>query len=493
MNRKRSNWERLLAVTLSLAVVFIIGCPPPQPEPADEPAEVTLDEKHKPTVIVLPEECTTPDGMTLSDAGIIYLNCPNFNSMDENNVKAHNSKLYTIDKDMNVEEIMDYPVLEETGQLGPMGLDFGPDGNLYVADNQFFHTKAHKSRVIRVIMDEEGMPKTDDAGEPIIEVVATGLDLANAVLWHDGNLYVTDTFFTEKDEEGEFQATVNSGVWRFPADEVIDSTEPIVVKPGIEEDNPYIIARVTCDENNPRGDIAGADGMTVDEDGVIYFGNFGDGAFFKLSYDEEGAAKLETIFEAGKPLTCVDGIFYDKATKLIYIDDSEANAIRTYDPKTGDVGLVWMNDDNDGADGSLDQPAECIIRDGKLIMANFDMPFPGLKNFGEEQEDGTGDGTGYDGVHTLSVITLSEAPAEPAEPAEPTEPVTEPVVEPVEPVEPVTEPVVEPVEAVEPVEPIAEPAPAVEPAVEPAPAAEPAAEEAPAAEAAPETPAAATE
>lgn len=54
-----------------------------------------------------------------------------------------------------------------------------------------------------------------------------------------------------------------------------------------------------------------------------------------------------------------------------------------------------MNDDNDGAEGLLDQPCEPMVWGDKLLIANFDMSFPGVKN-------------SNDAVHTLSVINLDK-------------------------------------------------------------------------------------
>ena len=149
---------------------------------------------------------------------------------------------------------------------------------------------------------------------------------------------------------------------------------------------------------------------------AIYFGNFGDGVIRKVTFDAEGKPTVEVVVDRDD-FQCCDGIFYDSVTDLIYIDDSQANAIRTLD-KDGNLNILWINPDTDGADGSLDQPAECIVRDGKLIMANFDWTFPGLTN------------AAHDKPYTLSVIDVSSlakpAPAEetpavedtPAAPAE---------------------------------------------------------------------------
>ena len=54
------------------------------------------------------------------------------------------------------------------------------------------------------------------------------------------------------------------------------------------------------------------------------------------------------------------------------------------------------NEDTDGADGLMDQPCEPIVIGDIIVVANFDMPFPGLKN------------SKYDKVHTLSVIDLKK-------------------------------------------------------------------------------------
>jgi sugar lactone lactonase YvrE len=143
-----------------------------------------------------------------------------------------------------------------------------------------------------------------------------------------------------------------------------------------------------------KGELAGADGLTVDGEGNLYTGNFGDGALHKIALNPDGTAKDVQIVHRRPPMTCVDGIFWDKARNVIYIADSEKNAIQVYDVPTGNVTTLWENGDTDGSDGLLDQPCEPLVRGNDLVIVNFDMPFPGLRN------------SKYDKPHTICVIKL---------------------------------------------------------------------------------------
>jgi hypothetical protein len=93
----------------------------------------------------------------------------------------------------------------------------------------------------------------------------------------------------------------------------------------------------------------------------------------------------------------VDGIFYDAARDRVFIADSEKNAVQVFNPATGQMTTLWENDDSDGGDGLLDQPCEVLVRGDDLIVANFDMPFPGMKN------------KAFDKAHTLSIFRLAPA------------------------------------------------------------------------------------
>ena len=64
---------------------------------------------------------------------------------------------------------------------------------------------------------------------------------------------------------------------------------------------------------------------------------------------------------------------------------------------TGQISTQWENGDTDGTGGMLDQPAEPTIRDGYLIIANFDAGFTAAQ---------MADNMKSDPPHTLSVIKL---------------------------------------------------------------------------------------
>ena len=324
----------------------------------------------------LPDDCDTPDGMRLDKkTNNMIVASPNFNDL------KYPGKLIQITPDNKWEVYFDKcPKHPETGCAHPMGMDFGPDGNLYYADNQYFNDRTKKhywSRVVRVNIKE---------GKPVdADVVVEGFKLANAVMFHGDNMFVTETFFDLPDKP-------IGGVYRIALSEIQKGV--VTLKPNGEDDPHLLVTSVVKPFAERGNDVAGADGMTFDSKGNLYFGHFGDGQLFKVAFNPDGSVKTKRQIGGAPQLICCDGMFCDVRTDKIYIADSARNAIQVFDTKDNSITTLWENNDTDGADGLLDQPCEPAIRGDDLIIANFDMSFPGVKN------------SKYDKCHTISTIRL---------------------------------------------------------------------------------------
>ena len=324
-------------------------------------------EGNKPTLLMqLPEYVPTPDAMTMAPNGDIILAAPNFSD------SRYPGILLSINKENELSIFTPGLLHPETGYGRPMGLDYGPDGNLYYADTQYLDNKDFKSRLIRVVMDKAGKPVR-------CEVAVNGFRLSNAVIWKDNTIYVSDTFF---DVPGTPEGQGKSGIFAITMEEMEKGT--VQLKGNM--DDPHLIAHFTTTAND-RGDIAGADGMTFDGQGRLHTGNFGDGVMSRISFNEDGTVKAQEIIS--RAITCCDGIFYDAKRETIFITDSEKNAIHTMDPETGKTEIFWKNGDTDGMDGLLDQPCEPIVRGDELIVVSFDHSKPewGLINQGSDKFD----------------------------------------------------------------------------------------------------------
>jgi DNA-binding beta-propeller fold protein YncE len=355
---------RRTAAAWALATAFVAG-------------SVSAEEKvSPPSVVRMPPWCNTPDGMTLMDDGNVLLSCPNFNDT------TYPGVIMRLDRQNALSIFFPCPVHPGTKRGCPMGLDVGPDGHVYYADNQYFYDKNHASRLMRVVMEK---------GQPVRgEVAVEGLKLANAVAWHGDAVYVSDTFLDIEGKPG------TSAVYRFTLDELSRGT--VKVTPGLGDR--HVLATFQT-KANPRNEMAGADGVTLDTAGRLYTGNFGDGVFSRVTIAADGKAKEQAVVSTA--ISCVDGIFYDAARDRVFIADSEKNAVQVFNPATGQMTTLWENEDSDGVDGLLDQPCEVLVRGDDLIVANFDMPFPGMKN------------KVFDQAHTLSIFRLP--PAGPRQPA----------------------------------------------------------------------------
>ena len=295
----------------------------------------------------LPEYVCTPDGMAIDSDGNLILACPNY--ADEKMAGC----ILKIDKNKNVSKWFDVEPLAETGAARPMGIAFGPDGSLYICDNQGWSGKAElvgKGRILRVNFAD---------GKPIkTTVVAKNMEHPNGMRIRDGYIYVTQSTLSKvKHPSGKLV----SCVYRFALDD-----ENIEITNTLGDRN-ILTTFVTENENNQYG----VDGIEFDNDGNLLVGNFGDGAVYKVCFNEDLSVKSNTLWaKDSKNLSTTDGMIMDNEGNL-YIADFSANAIGMV-TRDGKVERIAQSPDCNGLDGGLDQPGEPIIWNGKLIISCFD-------------------------------------------------------------------------------------------------------------------------
>ena len=317
----------------------------------------------------LPDYLGQPDGMALDPAGNVYVSNPNFSAPE------YPGLLFMITPDFEWEVVYATPAHPGTKKAAPMGMSFGEDGNLYIADNQYNDDTDYASRILRLNF-ANGKPTT-------VDVVVTGLKHPNAVRWHEGALYVTDTKWEVEDSAN------TSGIWRFPETALADSLH---VEPSMTAE--YLIDTLHA-IRQPNGKAMGADGLDFDSEGNMFVGMFSDGRVFKFALNEDGSVAKREIFVPYGTMPSCDGIFIDRNTDNLFLADSEANAIRIVEPD-GTVHTLAENGDTNGADGKMDQPCEPLLVGNLLYVANYDQPNDGFVN------------SGFDDVHHMTVIRVPE-------------------------------------------------------------------------------------
>ncbi len=323
-------------------------------------------------LFTLPDSHNTPDGLALSPDGRLLLSVPNIadNSQPASIVEIVGTAFKPFASNL--------PVEPTTKKAAPMDLAFGPDGNVYYAENQYENSKKYVSRLMRINM-KNGKPGN-------IETVVDSFALANGVVWKGNLLYVTDS---QWDMPGNDKG---SAILRFTLAELKKPGGPLHLKPKTKD--PHVLAMFTTNVNETGVDN-GADGIDYDSKGNLYTGSFGDGTFYKVSLNPDGTfAKQEAVALTGDKITCIDGFVIDRATDKAYVTGARQNAIFVINLKDNSVTTLAQNPDTDGAGGKIDQPAEVLLKGKRLYISNYDNPVKHFVN------------TKSDAPHTESVIEL---------------------------------------------------------------------------------------
>lgn len=350
---KRMHLSVVVNSTLALSIILILsGC------------SATSNLETPSIAVNLPPEYNTPDGMVLDADNNILLCCPNFND------DKYPAKLLKITPDDKITEVFTFPVHPETKKACPLGIDIGPDGNYYVADNQGMAGAVNKARLLRIVV-KNGVPVGS-------EVLVTGFNQSNAVSCYGDSVYVTETSL---DNEA---TPMPSGVYRFRYSEF--KGQPIKLLPG-GKDKHLIATFLTHTDRR-----VGANGMGIDANGNLFVCNFGEASLIKITFDKNGKVASQAVFAKGRPMESTDGIKIHPKTGDIYIADFDGNAVHKVNPKTSRVTTIAKNANNSGGIGGLlDRPSEVCLRDNKIYVSNIDLP---------------GGGNVYDEPHTISVIEL---------------------------------------------------------------------------------------
>lgn len=281
--------------------------------------------------VQMPPSCTNPDGMCVDSKGRLVIAAPN-------NSRILPGAVFRLDKPNGVPvKWFDVPPCPETGYASPMGICFGPKGELYVCDNQ----KDSKGRLLRITFKNDKIDKC--------EAIAVGLDNANGVKYLNGKLYLTQAFlFNVKRGDG----AASSGLYMF------DENDRNVRVGNTPADEQCVFSDVT---RNPkiRG---GINGVAVTSDGIIYINNYGDGRVWRLTPGKDGRImKSEEIVHANGESVTPDGMCVDAKDNL-YIADMFGDAAQRITP-CGKVEVLRK--------GGFKRPSEPCVWKGHLCVANY--------------------------------------------------------------------------------------------------------------------------
>lgn len=311
--------------------------------------------------IELPAYCTVPDNLAVSPDGTLTVTCPNFTGK-----KA--GVIVSITPHKEVRKLVQLP-RKEPGTYGrPMGLDYGPDGSLFVCNN----LGKGQGQVLRIFF-REGRPDS-------IRVIAEGF-VPNGLKYHDEQIFVTQPIMPLLTTD----SSVTGGLYCFD-----ENATQIQISGKLND--PHLL--FSAETTNPNRRV-GLDGLTFDPEGRLYVAEFGDATIYRLSRDANGRYTNYELY-AQLPLnTGIDGMLMDDRNNLYIAGFSLNQLLRvTPDRKTK---ILAQYPDNNGANGELDQPVDLCFYDGKLLISNFDlMAAPGMVN------------RSHRAPHTISYLNMEE-------------------------------------------------------------------------------------
>jgi sugar lactone lactonase YvrE len=327
-------------------------------------------------LVAFPDNCNTPDGMSLQPDNSIIVSMPNFN--DEKSPPL----LMRVTPENRAEVFYKFPtpypgLQAPVDRIAPMGICRAPSGDLYLADMQYMKDKNQKSRLWRLVVKDGRVER--------MVLVASGFNVANGTAIHGGHLYVTESVL----EEG-FNPTLKSAVLRFNLNE-----ENLTLKTPLRDD-PHVI---TTFVSHKQDWAFGADGIALDSKGNLFVGLFGDGKLFKVELDAAGNVRSNRLFAEAPFMKTCDGMSCDLRTDKLYLADSATNSIQVVGPDGSVTTLSRNGDFADKRQGHLDQPCEALVRGNTIVVSNMDWPFPKFVN------------AKWQMPATLSVIPLKDEPA----------------------------------------------------------------------------------
>ena len=295
---------------------------------AFQAAEMVKDGASGTVKIQMPPTCTNPDGMAVDSSGRLVIAAPNKD-------RRQPGAIFRLEKRGDVpQKWFDVPANPETGFSVPMGICFGPEGELYVCDCQ----DDRKGRLLRITFKDDRMASC--------ETVACGLENANGVKYLNGYLYLTQAF-QRKVERTDGNA--QSALYMFAA-----TDRDVRVA-----NTPADMQCVFTDFTTNRVKRGGLNGVAVTKKGIVYTGNYGDGRVWKLTPGADGRFVKTELFAAGLP--SADGLCVDAADNLYVADMLGCSAVR-FTPAGKKTVL---------AKDCFTRPSEPCFWRGNLYVADF--------------------------------------------------------------------------------------------------------------------------